>query len=143
MIILDTNTVSETLKSKPSEIVLNWLAAQQPYEIFITVITQAELLYGVESLPVGKRRLDLSHEVEKLFSEDFPSRILPFDESSARMYARIASQRKSIGRPLSQSDAMIAAIARGRNAAVATRNMHDFEECGIRVINPWTERRPT
>ena len=143
MIVLDTNTVSETLKSKPSEIVLDWLAAQQPYEIFITVITQAELLYGVESLPVGKRRLDLSHEVEKLFSEDFSSRILPFDESSARMYARIASQRKSIGRPLSQSDAMIAAIARSRNAAVATRNTRDFDGCGVRVINPWTERRPT
>lgn len=142
MIVLDTNTVSETLKPAPSETVISWLAVQQPSEIFITVITQAELLYGVESLPVGKRRLDLSYEVEKLFAEDFLGRILLFDESSARMYARIVSQRKSIGRPLSQSDAMIAAIARSRNAAVATRNTGDFEDCGVRVINPWTERKP-
>jgi toxin FitB len=142
MIVLDTNTVSEALKPKPSEIVLHWLAAQQPYEIFIAVITQAELLYGVESLPAGKRKTDLSHAAEKLFLEDFPGRILPFDEASARLYARIVSQRESIGRPLSQFDAMIAAIARSRNAAVATRNTRDFEGCGVRLINPRTERKP-
>ncbi len=139
MIVLDTNAVSEALKPKPSEIVLGWLAAQAPREVFITAITQAELLCGIESLPAGKRRANLSAEVERMFVEDFPGRILPFDEAGARMYAKIVRQREAVGRPISELDAMVAAIARSQNAAVATRNTRDFEGCGVRVINPWAE----
>lgn len=139
MIVLDTNTLSEVLKPLPSEIVLSWLAAQAPREVFITVITQAELLYGVESLPASKRKLALTAGVERVFVERFPGRILTFDEGAARLFAKIMSQRESIGRPVSEFDAMIAAIARSRSAAVATRNTRDFEGCGVRVINPWVE----
>jgi predicted nucleic acid-binding protein len=98
------------------------------------------VLYGIERLPAGKRRVNLSAEVEKIFVEDFPGRILPFDEESARMFAKILNHRAASGRPISQFDAMIAAIARSRGAAVATRNTGDFEGCGVRVINPWMER---
>jgi predicted nucleic acid-binding protein len=139
MIVLDTNTVSEALKPSPSEIVLDWLAAQDPREVFITAITQAELLYRVESLPAGKRRANLAAEVERIFVEDFPGRILPFNEDAARLYAQIVGHRAAVGRPISKLDAMIAAIARSQNAAVATRNTRDFEGCGVRVINPWVE----
>ena len=142
MIVLDTNAVSESLKPKPSEIVLGWLAAQDPRNVFITTITQAEVLFGIESMPAGKRRANLSAEVEKMFVEDFPGPILPFDEGGARMYAKIVRQRDAVGRPIAPLDAMIAAIARARGAAVATRNTRDFEGCGVRVINPWTERKP-
>jgi hypothetical protein len=141
MIILDTNTVSEVLKPNPSETVLHWLGVQLPEEVFITVITLAELLQEVESLPDGKRKMNLAVAIERVFAERFPGHILTFDEFSARLFAKIASHRESIGRPVSQFDAMIAAIARSQNAAVATRNTRDFEGCGVRVINPWTERR--
>ncbi len=141
MIILDTNTVSEVLKPKPSGAVLDWLTAQSRQDFFVTVITQAELLFGVESLPAGKRKAALSAEVERTFVEDFSGRILSFDQPSARMYSIIVPQREAVGRPIAIFDAMIAAIARSRNAAVATRNTRDFEGCGVRVINPWTERR--
>jgi len=107
--------------------------------VFITTITEAEVLYGIELLPAGKRRLRLSAIIEKLFAEDFQSRILPFDEDSARVFAKIVTGREAAGRPISQFDAMIAAIARSRGAAVATRNTDDFEHCGIRVINPWAK----
>jgi predicted nucleic acid-binding protein len=139
MIVLDTNTLSEALKPSPSEIVLRWLAAQEPSAVFITTITQAEVLYGIELLPAGKRRGHLSAIIEKLFAEEFPGRILAFDEESARAFAKIVTGRKAAGRPISQFDAMIAAIARSRSAAVATRNTNDFERCGIRLINPWTD----
>jgi toxin FitB len=105
--------------------------------VFITTITQAEVLYGIELLPPGKRRMRLSAVIEKILEEDFQGRILSFDEESARMYAKVVSGREAAGRPISQFDAMIAAIARSRGAAVATRNTNDFEQCGIRVINPW------
>jgi toxin FitB len=139
MIVLDTNAVSEALKPSPSRMVLDWLAAQDPREVFITTITQAEVLYGIERLPSGKRRVSLLAEIERMFVEDFPGRILPFDEGSARMYAKILRQREEIGRPTSEPDAMIAAIARSQNATLATRNTRDFEGCGVRVINPWVK----
>jgi toxin FitB len=140
MIVLDTNALSEMLKPSPSEIVLGWFAAQEPREVFITIITQAEVLYGIESLPEGKRKRHLSASVERVFVERFQGRILAFQEEAARFYAKIVTQRDAAGRPISQPDAMIAAIARSQNAAVATRNTRDFEGCGLRVINPWMER---
>jgi predicted nucleic acid-binding protein len=138
VIVLDTNVLSEALKPLPSPIVLRWLAAQEPSSAFTTTITQAEVLYGVETLPRGKRQMRLLAAVEKMFAEEFGGRILPFDEEAARAFARIAIARDAAGRPISQFDAMIAAIARSHRAAVATRNSADFQHCGIDVINPWT-----
>ncbi|HTC87281.1 MAG TPA: type II toxin-antitoxin system VapC family toxin [Bryobacteraceae bacterium] len=137
MIILDTNTLSETLKPAPSNILLRWLASQDTVSIYTTAISQAEMLYGVEALPPGKRRQHLAQVVEEIFAEDFAGRVLPFDQESAREFAKIVASRKAAGRPISQFDAMIAGIARSQSAAVATRNTGDFEHCGIRLINPW------
>ncbi|MGA9623264.1 MAG: type II toxin-antitoxin system VapC family toxin [Bryobacteraceae bacterium] len=139
MIVLDTNVLSEALRPLPSDIVLRWLAAQQPSSVFTTSVTEAEVLYGVETLPAGKRRLRLLAAVEKMFAEEFAGRILPFDEDAARAFAKIVATRDTAGRPISQFDAMIAAIARSHRAAVATRNTADFQGCGIDVINPWVE----
>ena len=140
MIVLDTNVLSEALKPLPSYVVLGWLAAQQPLSVFTTSVTEAEVLYGVETLPPGKRRLRLLAAVEKMFAEEFAGRILPFDEDAARAFAKTVAARDTAGRPISQLDAMIAAIARSHRAAVATRNAADFQGCGIDVINPWIER---
>src|SRR5579862_1753945 len=138
MIVLDTNVVSEILKPAPSDMVVHWLASQESSSVFTTVITLAEILYGIEVLPQGRRRRRLSDVVEDIFRLDFERRILFFDEDSGRQYARIRASRKAVGRPIPQLDAMIAAIARVHRAAVATRNTADFEHCGIRLINPWT-----
>ena len=140
MIVLDTNVLSEALKPSPSDVVLRWLAAQEPSSVVTTTITQAEVLYGIESLPPGKRRVRLSDAIEKIFAEGFQGRILPFDEEAARAFAKIVVARHAVGRPISQFDAMIAAIARSRHAALATRNTADFERCGIPIIDPWAER---
>lgn len=139
MIVLDTNVLSEALRPTPSAIVLRWLSAQEPRTIFTTTITQAEILYGLEALPAGKRKIRLSEAVEKIFATEFQGRILPFDEQSAHAFAKIANHRDSIGHPISQMDAMIAAICRSHSAAVATRNTADFEQCGIELVDPWSE----
>jgi toxin FitB len=135
--ILDTNVVSEMLRPAPAEVVLNWLAAQEPLSVFITAITQAEILYGVEVLPAGKRREKLSAAVEDILGEDFRGRVLPVDAPSAREFAKISASRKTSGCPMPQFDAMIAAITRVHRATLATRNTSDFEQCGIRLVNPW------
>jgi len=137
VILLDTNVLSEVLKPAPSDAVVRWLAAQEASEVFISAITQAEMLYGVEVLPAGRRRTRLAAAIAQIFAEEFQGRVLAFDEDAARAFAKIVAGRDAVGRAISQFDAMIAAIARVRGAAVATRNVEDFRDCGVRVVDPW------
>lgn len=139
MIILDTNVLSEPIKPLPCGPVVDWLAAQEFAEVFTTSITQAEILRGIELLPAGKRRMKLHEAADQMFAEEFHGRILPFDDEAARVYAKISAARSAAGRPIPQSDAMIASIARTRHATVATRNTRDFGGCDIQLVNPWTE----
>ncbi len=139
MIILDTNVLSEVMKPAPSARVVRWLGKYPALRLFTTAITQAEILYGVELLPKGKRRAALQSAVEAMFAEEFAGRILPFDSEAAQAFPQIASSRRASGRPVTQFDTQIAAIAHARGAAVATRNTLDFDHCGITVLNPWSE----
>lgn len=137
MTILDTNVVSELMKSSPSPAVIAWMSSQTTEELFTTTITVAEILYGVEILPHGRRRDQLLEEAEATFSEDFAGRILLFDEAAAHLFALIGAARRTRGRPIGFPDAPIAAIARAHKTALATRDMDDFEGCGLRLVNPW------
>jgi hypothetical protein len=139
MTIVDTNVLSELTRRSPSRQVMQWFAMQPPLELFTTTITQAEILYGVELLPKSKRRSALQRAVEAVFDEDFSGRILPFDSDAARAFPKIAAERRRLGRPITQLDAQIAAIALSRGAAVATRNTSDFEHCGVAVVDPWKD----
>lgn len=117
---------------------LRWLAGQNREAVFTTAITQAEILYGIEMLPAGKRRNRLQAAVERLFAEEFEGRILPFDVASAILYPKIVAAREATGRPISQFDAVIASVCRSRQATIATRNINDFEHCGVAIVNPWS-----
>jgi len=138
MLILDTNVISEIMQALPSPRVVEWWSQQQSGELFTSTVTMAEILYGIELLPRGKRRGRLLAEAEAMFTQDFAGRILPFDEDAARTFAEIAAGRRAQGRPIAEFDAQIAAIARFRRAILATRNTADFEGCGVRLANPWT-----
>jgi predicted nucleic acid-binding protein len=139
MIVLDTNIISEVIKPDPSAEVTGWLARERPSNIFTTAITQAELLYGIELMPRGRRRSALEAAITKILKELLADRILPFDSNAAEVYARIAASRRAIGKPISEPDAQIAAIVDSRGASLATRNTRDFEHCGIKVVNPWAQ----
>ena len=137
MIILDTNIVSELMRSAPAESVARWLAGRPATSLCTTTITQAEILLGVHLLPRGKRRDEIEQEAQEVFEKDFAGRLLPFESEAARAYARITSARRRSGRPISQADAQIAAIARSTGYDLATRNVSDFEGCGIELHDPW------
>ena len=139
MIILDTNLVSEALKPAPSELVLRWLSNQEQPAMFTTTITVAEVLYGIQALPFGKRRERLISGLERLIANEFEDRVLAFDQDAARVFPNIVVGRQRIGRPIALLDAMIASIARSHGSPVATRNTRDFEHCGVHVVNPWAE----
>jgi toxin FitB len=138
--ILDTNVLSEVMASLPSDVVLAWISKRRVADqLFVTTITIAEILYGVELLPAGKRRDKLNAEAEAMFAQDFAGQILAFDDLAARAFARIASSRRKIGRPITELDGQIVSIAAVNGADLATRNTTDFEGCGIRLVNPWLD----
>lgn len=136
MIILDTNVLSELMRSAPDRRVLAWVSAQAAASLFTTALSEAEILYGIAVLPAGRRRKALDLAVVGLFA-DFGDRVLPFDSAAAQTYATIAADRRTAGRPISFADAQIAAIARTLGARLATRNTPDFDGCGVQVIDPW------
>jgi len=139
MIVLDTNVVSELMRLDPNRDVLAWMEAQVPARVFTTAVTKAEVLFGIETMPIGRRRLLLEKSANRTFGVNFSMRILPFDSGAAEFYAVIGAHRRSQGRPISYPDAQIAAIVLSRGATLATRNTKDFAHCGIKLVNPWGE----
>ena len=138
MIVLDTNILSEFSRPSPNRGIIDWVDGLPSSTAHITAVTEAELRFGIRIMPSGKRRRKLLARLEVILREQFPGRILPFDSNAARSYADIAAARRAAGRPIGFADCQIAAIARSSGAAVATRNVKDFEGCGVEVINPWS-----
>ena len=139
MIVLDTNVISELMRVNPAPPVLAWMALQQPEDLFTSSVSVAEILYGIELLPKGKRRDGLLHEADTTFTRTFAGRVLAFDEPTARVFASIVAARRSRGSPIGIADGQIAAIAKSHQASLATRNTGDFEGCGVQLVNPWQE----
>jgi toxin FitB len=138
LIVVDTNVISELTRQTPAPEVVAWLDSLTSGEVATTAITAAELLYGVARLPEGRRRTELSAAVNGLLSDDFDGRVLSFDQLAASRYAQVVSGRERLGQPISIPDAQIAAICSTVRATLATRNVTDFEDTGIEVINPWS-----
>lgn len=136
MIVLDTNVLSEPGRPLPSPRVAAWLRRQPRHDLYTTTISVAELLTGVARLPAGRRRDAIRIAVEGIIAE-MEWRILPFDEAAARAFPEIAARRRKTGRPIALLDALIAAISRSHGAAVATRDVRGFADCGVAVVNPW------
>lgn len=139
MIVLDTNVLAEMLKPTPEAGVVAWMKGQSRASLFTTAITRGEIMRGIRILPEGQRRQALWDAALKIFNDEFVGRVLSYDNDSADLYAEIGATRRAAGRPISQFEAQIAAVTRSRGADLATRNVKDFEDCGIEVINPWLE----
>lgn len=137
MFVLDTHVISELFKPQPDSKVMAWVAQLSGDELFTTAVTRGELLFGVYCMPDGRRRSDLLQKLTVLFEQKLADHVLPYDGAAADAHAKIAAARRSQGRPVQMPDAMIAGIAHSRGAALATRNMRDFEGCGITLVDPW------
>ena len=144
MILLDTNVVSEPLRPKPAESVVQWLDAQSSETLYLSCITVAELRAGVAIMPTGKRRKLLDEALENHVLPLFAGRVLPFDASCTRAYASLIARARSSGYAISAADGFIAATAAENAFAVATRDTDPFEAAGVQTINPWgTESGPS
>jgi predicted nucleic acid-binding protein len=137
MIVLDTNVLSEMMRLERDGVFVRWIQATDSDELFTTAVTQAEILFGVALLPLGRRKALLAEAARQTFSENFAGRILPFDSGAAEECAALAAKKRGLGRSMESLDAQIAAIVRSRNAVLATRNIKRFIECDVRLVNPW------
>ena len=137
MILLDTNVLSELMKREPHARVVAWVQKQPAMDLGTTAVTEAEIFYGIELLSKGRKREGLLAAAETMFIEDFAGRVFGFESDAARNFARIAAHRRALGKPISHADAQIAAITRTRGAKLATRNVDDFADCDIDLIDPW------
>lgn len=140
MILLDTNVVSELMRTSPDPSVEAWIADHAVEDLFFSAVGESELRYGAAIMPTSRRRDTLLSDIETMLHAAFENRILPFDSRAARAYAVIALRRRFAGRAVAPADCQIAAIAQSRGLAVATRNVWAFEEMGIDVFNPWDAR---
>ena len=137
MFVLDTNVASELMRPAPASTVAAWIAERDAEDLFLTAVSEAELLYGVAIIPAGRRRTMLETSMTQWLNLGFVKRILSFDSAAAHAYAEIAADRRRAGRPIGEVDCQIAAISRSRGAVLVTRNMRDFEGSGVDVVDPW------
>ncbi len=138
MFVPDTNVACELMRPAPAPTVAAWIAERNAEDLFLTAVSEAELLSGVAIVPAGRRRDMLEASMTRWLDLGFGDRILPFDSAAARAYAEIASGRRRAGRPIGEADCRIAAISCARGAVLVTRNARDFESAGVDVVDPWT-----
>lgn len=139
MIVLDTNVVSELMRSAPDPVVSAWAGDVDGPDLFTSTITVAEISHGLHRLPKGSRRTALMVLADEVFRR-FDDRILAFDRPAAERYGELVASREAIGRPISIADAQIAAISLVNDATLATRNRDDFAALDLALIDPWRTR---
>ena len=137
-VLLDTNVVSELIRTVRDPNVADWVAGLPLEDLFFSAVGEAELRYGAAILPVGRHQETLLAAIEGMLREAFGERVLPLDRAAARGYADIAAAQRAAGRSVAPADCQIAAIARSRDMTVATRNVRDFDDIGVDIVNPWT-----
>ncbi len=136
MILLDTNVISEAMKPAPERAVRDWLDAQAAETLYLSAVTIAELSFGINALPKGRRKDNLTAALDGLLGL-FAGRILPFDTAAAQHYGLLAAKARAAGKGFPTPDGYIAAIAVARGFAVASRDASAFAAAGLKVINPW------
>jgi predicted nucleic acid-binding protein len=139
MFLIDTNVLSALMLPELPPAIAAWRAGTPARLVYTATICQAEILAGIAILPEGRRRHHFTVAARMMFEGNFAGKILPFDGTAAEAYAEIFAGRSRAGRHTEPSDLMIAAIALAHDFSVVTRNIEDFDGCGVDVINPWDE----
>lgn len=137
MMILDTDVLSALMRPQPEEPVVTWLNRQPRTSVWITSVTVLEVKFGLQKLPLGRRRSFLMKAFEILLADKIGRRIAPFDAAAAGYAADLMVSRHKRGRPVELVDTMIAGIALASHASLATRNVSHFQDLSVSVINPW------
>lgn len=138
--LLDTNVISEGAKPRPDPSVMDWLGSIDEDQLFLCVISLAELRHGVERLASGRRKSALDRWLSEVLPDRFDGRLLGVDLTTADHWGRIVARAEAVGRPMGAMDAFLAAVAEQHQLTLVTRNISDFEETGICLFDPWDRR---
>jgi len=138
--LLDTNVVSEWVKVRPDPGVVSWFAETDEDHIFISVITIAELRYGIARMEKGSRQKRLDEWSRHDLPLRFEGRILPIDDTIANAWGDIMAHRAAQGRPMNAMDAFIAATVTVNDLTLVTRNVSDFKPSVKAIIAPWSQK---
>lgn len=137
MIVLDTNVLSSLMQQAPNRKVVDWLDRQPRESIWTTSVTVLEVRFGLQVMPLGKRRSLLMQAFEKLLVEQIGQRVAPFDSVAALQAGDLMARRHKSGSPGDLRDTMIAGIVLACHATLATRNIRHFHDLSVPVIDPW------
>ena len=132
--LLDTNVISETVRSRPEASVIDWLEQVPDEALFVSALTLGEVRRGIERLPRGQRRERLRTWLEHELPAWFGDRVLAVDREVADRWGRLLAE---VGRPLPSIDSLLAATALHHELRLVTRNTKDFAFVGLEVVNPW------
>lgn len=135
--LLDTPVVSELVRREPTELVLEWLAAQAEDSLFLSVVTLGELQKGVRKLADSERKTRLAAWLAHDLTVRFRQRLLPVDAAVALAWGTLQGEGLQRGTPLPVVDCLLAATAQVHNLTIVTRNVADLRRCGAAVVNPW------
>jgi predicted nucleic acid-binding protein len=136
--LLDTNVVSEWVKPNPAPGVIEWLGGIDEDELFISVVTLAEIRDGVERMLAGAKRIRLDEWLTGMLPDRFEGRTLAIDSETAIACGHVMARIRRLGRVVDVLDAFIAATALRHNLALVTRNTADFGNLELALINPWS-----
>ena len=139
-LLLDTSVISELVKKTPHDGVLAWLSRQDEESLYLSVLTIGELEKGIVKLRVSARRDRLRSWVTRDLAARFADRVLPIDIPVATRWGALTGDAEKHGSPLPVIDSLIAATALEHGFSVVTRNIADFERCGVPCVNPWEEK---
>jgi toxin FitB len=137
--LLDTNCISEVVRSKPEPRVLEWMEAADESLLYLSVLTLGEIRKGLAWLPQSKRRTHLESWLEVELQARFSGRILPIDAAVADRWGVLAGAAKRRGISLSAIDGLLAATALQHNLTIVSRNVSDFANTQTPILNPWEE----
>ena len=138
--LLDTNVISEGAKPQPDPGVMDWLASVDEDQLFLSIISLAELRHGIERLKAGRRKSALDLWLSEELPARFHGRLLIADLGTADHWGRVVARAQAAGRPIGAMDAFIAAAAKQHELTLVTRNVSDFDPIGVRLFNPWNRR---
>lgn len=136
MIIVDTNVLSELMKQQPDARLLEWAQKTPSDQIWTTAICVAEINFGLQRLPTGKRRQGLLMALGQLM-DNLGQRVLAFDRLAANHFGILAAEQERSGFSVGLADLQIAAIVAAHQGILATRNIKDFQNFEIKLFNPW------
>ena len=137
-LLLDTNVVSEWTKPVPDSQFVRWIGGIDSTQAYLSVVTLAEIERGIARLPQGRRRDRLARWLTAELLEVFADRIVDIDRPIAAAWAQVMVRCETAGKPLATMDAFLAATAAVRGYTLVTRNISDFAETGVALLNPWS-----